>query len=60
MAGLRSRHNTFLSVPLLWTMINAHTVVPAASHWLYLLGAVVLGWVTVWWIYGKAGKLKGF
>lgn len=58
MAGQRSRHNTFLSVPLLWTMINAHTAVPAASHWLYLVGAVALGWVVVWMTYGKAGKLK--
>ncbi|MBI4418573.1 MAG: urate hydroxylase PuuD [Ignavibacteriales bacterium] len=55
----RSRHNTFLSVPLLWTMINAHTAVPAASHWLYLIGVVVLGWVSVWLVYGKASKLKG-
>jgi uncharacterized membrane protein len=60
MAGLRSRHNTFLSVPLIWTMINAHTAVPAANTWYYLLGAVVVGWVAVWLTYGKAGKVKGF
>jgi len=60
MAGLRSRHNTFLSVPLIWTMINAHTAVPAANHWYYLIGAVVLGFVAVWMTYGKAGKVKGF
>lgn len=58
LAGQRSRHNTFLSVPLVWTMINAHTTVPAANHWLYLVGAVLLGWVVVWMTYGKAGKLK--
>lgn len=60
MAGLRSRHNTFLSVPLVWAMINSHTAVPAANHWSYLLGAVVVGWVAVWLTYGKAGKVKGF
>lgn len=60
MAGLRSRHNTYMSVPLVWTMINAHTAVPAASSWFYLLGAVVVGWVAVALVYGKAGKLKGF
>ena len=54
----RGKHNTFLSVPLVWTMINMHTSVPAASHWLYLVGAVVLGWIVVWLAYGKAGKLK--
>ena len=25
LAGLRSKHNTYLSVPLIWTMINEHT-----------------------------------
>lgn len=58
LAGLRSRHNTFLSVPLVWTMINAHTAVPAATSWLYLLGAVVVGWLVVALVYRKAGKLK--
>ncbi|MEP0821824.1 MAG: urate hydroxylase PuuD [Ignavibacterium sp.] len=56
-AALRSRHNTFLSVPLVWTMLNAHTTVPAANHWLYLVGVVVLGWITVWLLYGKASRL---
>ena len=27
LAGQRSKHNTYLSVPLIWTMINEHTVV---------------------------------
>ena len=27
LAGLRSKHNTYMSVPLLWTMINEHTAV---------------------------------
>jgi uncharacterized membrane protein len=26
LAGLRSKHNTYLSLPLIWTMINDHTV----------------------------------
>jgi len=60
LAGARSRHNTFLSVPLVWTMINAHTTVPAADSWLYLLGAVLLGWLLVSLIYKKAGKVPGF
>lgn len=41
----RFRHNAYLSVPLLWTMINAHTPVPAADSWLYLTGIVGLGWL---------------
>jgi uncharacterized membrane protein len=59
MAGGRSKHNTYLSVPLVWMMIDAHTVVPASSSWWYLLGAVLVGWMTVALIYGKAMKVKG-
>ncbi|MBI4535722.1 MAG: urate hydroxylase PuuD, partial [Ignavibacteriae bacterium] len=44
LAGSRSKHNTYMSVPLVWTMINFHTTVPAADSWLYLLGAILIGW----------------
>ena len=60
LAGVRSRHNVYLSVPLVWTMINAHTAVPAADSWIYLLAVVVVGWLVVSWIYSKAAKVKGF
>src|SRR3972149_205529 len=56
----RSRHNTNLSVPLIWTMINAHTAVPAADSWLYLPGVILVGWVSVALLFKKAGMLKGF
>ena len=59
-AGQRSRHNTYLSVPLVWTMINAHTTVPAADSWLYLIGSVVIGWVVVSLIYDRSAKIKGW
>ncbi|HTY57818.1 MAG TPA: urate hydroxylase PuuD, partial [Bacteroidota bacterium] len=55
----RSRHNTYLSVPLIWTMINSHTVVPGSDSPLWLLGVVLVGWLGVSLIYGKAAKLKG-
>lgn len=60
LAGRRSKENTYLSVPLIWTMINMHTTVPGANSWLYLLGAIVIGWFAVYLVYGKAGKVKGF
>jgi uncharacterized membrane protein len=60
LAGQRSRHNTYMSVPLVYTMINAHTVVPGANSPLYLLAVVLIGWGTVAFIYKKAGQLKGF
>lgn len=59
-AGMRSRHNTYMSVPLFWTMINAHTSVPAASSWQYLLGVVLLGWLLVMLVYKKSTKVSGF
>jgi uncharacterized membrane protein len=60
MAVQRSRHNTYLAVPLVWTMINAHTVVPGANSLFWLLGVIVVGWLAVSLIYNKAGKVKGF
>jgi len=62
LAGLRSKHNTYMSFPLIWTMINEHTV--GVSHYLegygVLLVMVALGWHIVWQIYKKSGTIKGF
>ncbi|MGB2867625.1 MAG: urate hydroxylase PuuD [Bacteroidota bacterium] len=57
--GQRSRHNTYLSVPLVWTMINSHTVVPGATSWFWLLGVTLVGWFFVAGLYSAAGKVKG-
>jgi len=54
----RSRHNTYLSLPVIWTMINIHTTI-ASDSWLYLLGAVAIGWGVMNLVYKKAGKLSG-
>ena len=32
LAGLRSKHNTYMSVPLIWTMMNQHTTVLAGGN----------------------------
>lgn len=58
-AGLRSRNNTYLSVPLVWTMINVHTTW-ASTSWLSLMAVIVVGWAVVYLLYKKAGKVKGF
>ena len=62
MAGLRSKHNTYMSFPLIWTMINEHTV--GVSHYLegygVLLVMIALGWHIVWQIYKKSATIKGF
>ncbi len=60
LAGMRSRHNTYLSVPLVYTMINMHTVVPGADSWLYLLVVILIGWAGVAYMYKKSAQLKGF
>jgi uncharacterized membrane protein len=60
-AGTRSKHNTYLSVPLVWAMINVHsTFLDNDCAWLYMLVAVALGWLFVMRMYKLAGKVKGF
>ena len=56
----RSRHNTYMSVPLVWMMINAHTLVPFATSVVSLFVAILVGWGVVYWLYTKAGQVKGF
>jgi uncharacterized membrane protein len=68
LAGARSRHNTYLSVPLFWGMINSHTTYFAGGNlgipedWAFVvfLLVVLLGWHIVWQLYKRAGKVKGF
>jgi uncharacterized membrane protein len=60
MAGQRSRHNTYMSVPLVWMMINSHTTVPFATSVVYLLAVVGIGWGGAMLAYKKAAQVKGF
>jgi uncharacterized membrane protein len=59
-AGQRSRHNTYMSVPLVWMMINSHTTVPFASSIVYLLVIIAGAWGVTMWLYKKAPTIKGF
>lgn len=59
MAGARSRQNTYLSVPLVWTMIDAHTTW-ASSHWLILPGVMLFAWFGTYHLFKKSAKVKGF
>lgn len=68
-AGLRSRHNTFMSVPLVFTMVSNHfstmygnvnTVAGIRIRDLCLLGVFVVGFGFVRWLYGKSAKVAGF
>ena len=61
LAGLRSKHNTYMSVPLVWTMINFHSVALASPNgWLILSAVILVGWYFVMLTYKKAAKVKGF
>jgi uncharacterized membrane protein len=67
LAGARSRHNTYMSVPLFWGMINQHTTyfsggnlgIPSAWSFVVFLVATLLGWHVVWQLYQRAGRVKG-
>ncbi len=61
-AGLRSRHNTFMSVPLVFFMVSNHYPEvfgsdPARDCW--AAGVIVLGFIAVKLLYAKAAKVEG-
>lgn len=68
LAGLRSRHNTYLSVPLLYTMIAQHTTffsggnwgIGNDSWWIVFLAVIGLGWHVVFHLYKRSAKVQGF
>ncbi len=61
LAGTRSKHNTYMSIPLVWTMVNQHTVVPWASWgWVGLTIMVGIGWWFGTMFFRQSAKVKGF
>ena len=64
LAGLRSKHNTYMSIPLIWTMINQHTVVFSNIFGLpsgvELMIMVAIGWHLVFQLYKRSAKVQGF
>src|SRR5262245_57274252 len=60
LAGMRSRHNTYMSIPLVWMMINQHTTVPFATSFLWLLFIVGVGWGIAILLYKNVPRVKGF
>jgi uncharacterized membrane protein len=59
LAGTRSKHNTFMSVPMVLMMLNMHSTW-MASYWWILTAAVAVAWFGTKHLYSKAGKVKGF
>jgi len=66
LAGLRSKHNTYMSVPLLFLMLSVHDVLIGISlpdpfqPWMLVLVLFVVGYFATDWIYKKSAKVKGF
>jgi uncharacterized membrane protein len=68
MAGARSRHNTYMSVALVWGMLNSHTTyfsggnlgISESFAYVTYLAVILIAWHVVWHLYKRAGKVKGF
>ena len=58
LAGLRSKHNTYMSVPLLFIMVSNHfpTVYGASQSWIILMVIIAVGWFITKLLYGKAAS----
>jgi len=61
-AGLRSRHNTYMSVPLVFFMISNHYPTMYANPYrdVCAAGVIAVGFFTTWLLYKKAAKVPGF
>jgi uncharacterized membrane protein len=54
LAGLRSKHNTYMSVPLVFMMISQHGTWAASINSVFLPVIVAVGWLVTSWIYNKS------
>lgn len=61
-AGLRSRHNTFMSVPLVFFMLSNHYPTMYGNPYkdACAAGVIILGFIVTRLLYGKAAKVQGF
>jgi uncharacterized membrane protein len=58
LAGTRSKHNTYMSVPLMFMMVSQHATWAASPITLTII--VGVGWAMVYHIYDRAKKVPGF
>lgn len=56
LAGLRSKHNTYMSVPLVLFMISNHygTIYGSDLNWLIAAAFIAVGWAFTKWMYVKS------
>ncbi|MCZ6690471.1 MAG: urate hydroxylase PuuD [Planctomycetota bacterium] len=66
LAGLRSKHNTYMSVPLVFAMLSQHSTWAAPigddfnKTFLYLPAVILVGWLATYALYAQAKRVKGF
>jgi uncharacterized membrane protein len=63
LAGMRSKHNTFMSVPLLFLMLSVHEAfmgVTFGEPCQWVLALLVVGYFATQWLYTTSTKVKGF
>jgi uncharacterized membrane protein len=58
LAGLRSKHNTYMSVPLIFFMVSNHftTVYGSDLAWLWALIFIAVGWGVTKFLYNKSAS----
>ncbi len=56
LAGMRSKHNTYMSVPLLFLMVSNHypTIYGGSNSWIWAIGFVIVGFLLTWAMYAKS------
>lgn len=56
--ALRSKHNAYLSAPVLFAMLSNHypAIYDRDDGWAILVGVVVAGWAMAWWLYDRRGR----
>ena len=59
LAGTRSKHNTYMSIPLVFAMVGQHATW-AASELYYFPLVILLGWVVCHRLYAISKNVKGF
>ena len=60
LAGTRSKHNTYLSIPLVWMMIDSHTtsfaLLAGIPGWVWAVVMTAVGWWFVTMFYRMTTK----
>ena len=58
LAGLRSKHNTYMSMPLMFMMVSNHfpTLYGSDLNWVILMVLVAVGWAVTKFLYQKSAS----